>query len=195
MDFEFHEDESGAPVLTLVHASGLRLAGDMAELEPAVWAALADMLPASSRVTARGRSTGAPGVLLGDCLANRDKRATFAEPSCARLAAIQREWGLDVQAGQPSEPRFLDACCLDVDGMEAPKAREALRQVEAAMRQDGWLVVRGADADLLAACMPPEWRAVRLDRPYGNRVSVCHRDGAALEAFGARLAELLRPVV
>lgn len=193
MQFEFWETAEGEPVLTLVRPrDGRRLASDMAELEPLAWAALTDLLPAETRAAVRGRSTGAPGVVLDDCLANRDKRARFLEPGCQRLAEILRDWGLDVQAGSPSAARCLDVCCLDVGGMEAPQAREAVRQTEAAMLPEGWLVVRGGDAGLLGECLPGDYHAARLDKPYGNQISVCHRDPEALAAFGERLAELLR---
>ena len=195
MDVEFFEAESGEPVLTLVRRDGRRLACDMAELEPAAWAVLADLLPVDVRAATRGRSTGAPGVLLHDCLTNRGKRVAFVEPGCPRLAAILRDWDLQVQAGTPSADRYLDACCLDVGGKEAPHAREAVRQAEASVLPEGWLVVRGADADLLGQCLPADYHVLRLDRPYGNRVSVCSRDPAALQAFGARLAGLLQDTV
>lgn len=191
MDIRYLEGDDGRAVPTLARGD-LTLPCDLAEMEAVAWAALADVLPDSVRAAVRGRSTGAPGVLLHECLVNRDKRAAFLEPSCERLAAILREWGLDVQAGAPSQPRCLDACCVEVDGMEPAFARETIRRAEAAVLPDGWLVVRGADAQLLAECLPPGYRVARLEPPYGRALSLCQREAAALQAFGSRLSDLLQ---
>lgn len=192
LGFIVEEGEAGGSVLVLVHPDCRRRLGtDLAGLEPVAWAALADLLPAATRAAIRGRSTGAPAVVLSDCLAHREKRASWAEPTCERLAAILREWDLDVQAGSPSRERYLDACVVDVAGLEAPMARETVRRATQAVVEDGWLVVRGLDAAALGECVDQGRLALRLDPPYGSGVSVCHRDPAALEALASRLTAML----
>lgn len=195
-DFEVAEHDNGKSALTLVRADGMRLVSDMAELEPLTWHVLAEMLPRdrAARAAVRGRSTGAPGIVLNTCLTADEKTATFEAPACGTLRGILQAWGLRVREGSPSAPAHVDACCLDVAGMDPPRAREALRAAAASVAADGWLVARGADPGMVADCLQQqdEFRAVVLDEPYGNGVSVCHRDSQQLHRFCCHLDALVK---
>lgn len=179
------ESEDGAVTLTC----------DMTDMEPAAWSTLADLLPGSAgtpcRAAVKGRTTGAPAVLISRCMAARDKVVTFAPPTCPTLAGIFGDWGLAVEEASTSALDGLDVCCVEVGGMPEPLARENVRAAAAAIRPDGWLLVRGAAGDAVASALG-EFKAAMLEPPYANRLSVCHRDPECLQHFGARLAQVLQ---
>lgn len=182
--------------LTLESEDGkTSLTCDMTEMEPAAWSALADLLPGSDgapcRAAVKGRTTGAPAVVISRCMAGRDKAVTFAPPTCPTLAGIFGDWGLDVvEEASTSALDGLDVCCVEVGGMDDAMARENVRAAAAAIRSDGWLLVRGAAGEAVAPALG-DFRAAMLEPPYANRLSVCHRDPEVLQRFGARLAQLL----
>lgn len=175
------ESEDGTVTLTC----------DMTEMEPAAWSALCDLLPSPCRAAVKGRTTGAPAVLLSRCMGPRDKAVTFAPPTCPVLTSIFEAWGLAVEEASTSALDGLDVCCVEVGGMDDPLARENVRAAAAAVRDDGWLLVRGVEGAVVADALG-DFRAVMLEPPYACHLSVCHRDPQLLQGFGDRLAGLLR---
>lgn len=178
------ESEDGQATLTC----------DMTEMEPAAWSALAEVLPgthaAPCRAAVKGRSTGMPGVMISRCMAARGKRVTFAQPTCATLTGILKTWNLELEEASTSALDGLDVCCLEVGGMDDALARENVRAAAVAVRQDGWLLVRGAASDAVASALG-DFRAIMLEPPYAAQLSVCHRDPQRLQAFGSLLTHML----
>lgn len=178
------ESEDGRATLTC----------DMTEMEPAAWSVLADLLPGSAaapcRAAVKGRTTGAPAVLISRGMGARHKAVTFAPPTCPTLAGIFDDWGLAVEEASTSSLDGLDVCCVEVGGMDEALARENVRAAAAAIRPSGWLLVRGAAGEVIAPALG-DFRAAMLDPPYANRLSVCHRDPDHLQRFGGLLTRLL----
>lgn len=194
MLFDLRVGEHGNVVLVREGASPL--VTDMPEAEPLAWAVLAGLLaelPSDRAVRAavRGRTTGAPGILLDKFLAAYEKMTTFDAPTCPVLLDILRAWGLRVSDG-PTSP--LDVCCVDLAGMDPARAGAALRACAVCVNADGWLVVRGAQSEFVTECLRDDtFRAAFLDEPYGNLVSVCNRNEQELHRFGSCLAGRIEP--